>query len=208
MNDQPRDDVLAAGAVLWRPAATGVETAVVHRPRYDDWSLPKGKLESGESMEQAAIREIREETGVSARLGPWLCDVRYTVVEGRKLVRYWSAQAVESSDFVPGREIDELRWVTPEAATGLLSYARDVKVVERFGELGPPTSVVLLVRHAKAGSRQDWRDMFPEHVIRPVMEHPYMITGNTLTFFQGGLPKAITGSVYASYDLPASVAAA
>ena len=190
VNDQPRDDVLAAGAVLWRPAATGVELAwpqspgspasearggraegslltiaLVHRPRYDDWSLPKGKLDPGESMEQAAVREIREETGVTARLGPWLCDVRYTVVEGRKLVRYWSAEEVESSDFVPGREIDELRWVTPEAAVDLLSHARDVEVVERFGELGPPTSVVLLVRHAKAGSRQDWRD---DDLLRPL----------------------------------------
>jgi len=128
----------------------------VHRPRYDDWSLPKGKLEAGESMAAAAVREVREETGVGARLGSWLQDVRYTVPDGRKLVRYWTAQAATVPDFTPNREVDELRWVFPDAAAALLSYAHDLDVVARFRELGPPTSLLLLVRHAKAGKRDDW----------------------------------------------------
>lgn len=152
------DDVLAAGAVLWRRrSASAVDIALVHRPRYDDWSHPKGKLEHGESMAAAAVREIHEETGVRARLGPWLRDVRYAVADGRKLVRYWAAEACSHGDFTPNHEVDELRWVTPDAAAELLSYAHDVDVVERFVELGPPTSVLLLVRHAKAGSRSDWK---------------------------------------------------
>jgi 8-oxo-(d)GTP phosphatase len=163
----PADDVLAAGAVVWRPAAQGVEVGLVHRPRYDDWSLPKGKLHAGESMAAAAVREIREETGIAARLGPWLADVRYAVAEGRKLVRYWSAQACTSSEFTPNHETDQLRWVTPHAAAGLLSYAHDAEVVERFAELGPPTSVLLLVRHAKAGSRVDWDG---DDELRPLSE--------------------------------------
>ena len=150
------DDILAAGAVLWRPSDDGVELALVHRPRYDDWSLPKGKLDAGESMAAAAVREIREETGVSARLGPWLRDVRYTVADGRKLVRYWGAQARSSAEFTPNDEVDELRWVGPDVALKLLSYAHDAEVVERLVELGPPTSVLLLVRHAKAGKQDDW----------------------------------------------------
>jgi len=173
----PDDHILAAGAVLYRgveiasppppgsPASAGsggsaegfrLTMAVVHRPRYDDWSLPKGKLETGESLAAAAVREIREETGVVARLGPWLRDVRYAVADGRKFVRYWAAEARSSADFTPNHEVDELRWVTPDVASGLLSYAHDVDVVTRFVELGPPGSVLLVVRHAKAGSRSDW----------------------------------------------------
>jgi 8-oxo-dGTP diphosphatase len=150
-------EILAAGAVLWRTSDAGVELALIHRPRYDDWSLPKGKLEHGESMAAAAVREIREETGVTARLGPWLRDVRYGVADGRKLVRYWSGQATSSAArFTPNDEVDELRWVDPDTARKLLSYAHDVDVVERLVELGPPTSVLLLVRHAKAGRRGDF----------------------------------------------------
>jgi 8-oxo-(d)GTP phosphatase len=149
----PDGEILAAGAVLWRP---GPEIALVHRPRYDDWSLPKGKLESGESMAAAAVRELQEETGVAARLGAWLRDVRYAVADGRKFVRYWSAEALSSADFTPNDEVDELRWVSPDIAKGLLTYAHDADVVARFAELGPPTSMLLVVRHAKAGSRDSW----------------------------------------------------
>jgi 8-oxo-dGTP diphosphatase len=162
------DEILAAGAVVWRPVADGVEVAVVHRPRYDDWSLPKGKLEGDETMPAAAVREVREEAGVRVRLGPWLRDVRYTVTDGRKRVRYWAAQAYPAgagpgaSDsggpgFVPNEEVDELRWVAPDTAAGLLTHAHDVDVLDRFVELGPPPSVLLLVRHAKAGKRDGWK---------------------------------------------------
>jgi len=149
-------DVLAAGAVLWR--ATGgppVEVALVHRPRYDDWSFPKGKLDVGETLAAAAVREVAEETGFAARLGHALGDVRYTVPEGRKLVRYWAAQALQGR-FVPGRETDELCWLRPDDAGARLSHAHDVDVLRRFAEVGLPTATVLLVRHAKAGSRHGW----------------------------------------------------
>jgi phosphohistidine phosphatase SixA len=112
------------------------------------------------------VREVREETGVDSRLGPWLRDVRYTDPEGRpKLVRYWSAQACTLPDFTPNDEVDVLRWVFPDAASALLSYAHDVEVVERFAALGPPTSVLILVRHAKAGRRDDWDD---DDLLRPL----------------------------------------
>ncbi len=166
------DEILAAGAVVWRPGDGAVRVALVHRPKYDDWSLPKGKLEGDETMPAAAVREVREESGVHVRLGPWLRDVRYTVTDGRKLVRYWAGQVHPTrsgppgsgstgSDpagpgFVPNEEVDELRWVVPDTAAGLLTYAHDVEVLERFVTLGPPTSVLLLVRHAKAGKRDAW----------------------------------------------------
>jgi 8-oxo-(d)GTP phosphatase len=148
-------DVLAAGAVLWRPGVHGVEIALVHRPKYDDWSFPKGKLDAGETMPFAAVREVAEETGQVARLGPLLGDVRYSVPEGGKLVRYWAAEAC-GGEFTPGAETDELRWMDAADAAGLLSYQHDVDVLERFAKIGPPVSVIALVRHGKAGSRSEW----------------------------------------------------
>jgi 8-oxo-(d)GTP phosphatase len=148
-------DVLAAGAVLWRPGTHGIEFALVHRPKYDDWSFPKGKLDSGESMPFAAVREIEEETGQTSRLGPLLGDVRYAVAEGRKLVRYWAAEA-RGGEFTPGSETDELRWLDPASAAELLSYPHDLDILHRFAHVGPPIAVIALVRHGKAGSRNQW----------------------------------------------------
>ncbi|GAA5111119.1 NUDIX hydrolase [Pseudonocardia adelaidensis] len=148
-------DVLAAGAVLWRPGTHGVEIALVHRPKYDDWSFPKGKLDAGETMPFAAVREIAEETGQACRLGPLIGDVRYAVAEGGKLVRYWAAEA-RGGEFTPGAETDELRWLDAPAAAELLSYPHDLGILERFAALGPPVSVIALVRHGKAGSRAQW----------------------------------------------------
>jgi 8-oxo-dGTP pyrophosphatase MutT (NUDIX family)/phosphohistidine phosphatase SixA len=148
-------DVLAAGAVLWRPAGPDVEVALVHRPRYDDWSFPKGKLDTGETMAAAAAREVGEETGFACRLGHLLGEVRYAVDDGHKLVRYWCAQALDGT-FTPGAETDELRWLHPADAAALLSYAHDVEVLHRFTTIGLPTGTLVLVRHAKAGSRSQW----------------------------------------------------
>ncbi len=148
-------DVRAAGAVLWRRAGAGVELALVHRPRYDDWSFPKGHLDRGETMPFAAAREVAEETGFAARLGPVLGDVRYTVPEGDKLVRYWSAEAGPGA-FGANDETDGLAWCAPDDAAALLSYRHDLDVLRRFTAVGTPESVLLLVRHAKAGSRRQW----------------------------------------------------
>lgn len=147
--------ILAAGAVLWRRAGEEVEIALVHRPRYDDWSLPKGKADGGEALPFTAVREIAEETGFEARLRGALGQVRYDVPDGAKTVRYWSAEAGGGA-FVANDETDELRWCTPGAAAELLSYRRDLDVLRRFRTAGVPDSAVLLVRHAKAGSRSQW----------------------------------------------------
>ena len=149
-------DVLAAGAVLWRAGTHGPELALVHRPRYDDWSFPKGKLDAGEAMPFAAAREVSEETGYGCRLGALLGDVEYQVPEGSKLVRYWAAEARGGGEFTPNHETDELRWASAADAAKLLSYQRDLDLLRRFTEVAPPHSVVLLVRHAKAGSRHQW----------------------------------------------------
>jgi 8-oxo-dGTP pyrophosphatase MutT (NUDIX family) len=175
----PAFDVVAAGAVLWRIAAEPVprpasgwapgmdpplELALVHRPRYDDWSLPKGKLEPGESVPAAAVREVAEETGFRARLGARLGQVSYPVPDGAKVVHYWAAEALDGR-FEPTAEVDQLRWLPPDAAFAALSYQRDVEVLSRFAGLGRPDGGIALVRHGKAGSRQSWTG--PDHV-RPL----------------------------------------
>jgi 8-oxo-dGTP diphosphatase len=163
-------DVVAAGAVLWRPPPggdTGLDTsadvAVVHRPRYNDWSLPKGKLERGESAEAAAVREVAEETGILAALGVRLGQSHYRVPQGEKVVHYWSARAHgdPAGGFVPNSEVDQLRWLPAVEADGLLSYDRDREVLARFRAVSPagiPPTPLLLARHAKAGSRETWTD--------------------------------------------------
>ena len=123
--------VQAAGGLLWRRRADGtLEVLVAHRPKYDDWTLPKGKLEPGESHEQAAVREVFEETGLRCRLGRELPATRYHDRHGRpKRVRYWEMEA-EGGEFVPNREVDEVRWVELDAAARLLSYERDRGLLE------------------------------------------------------------------------------
>jgi 8-oxo-dGTP pyrophosphatase MutT (NUDIX family) len=104
--------------------------ALVHRPRYDDWSLPKGKLDPGESFEEAALREVEEETGMRCRLGAELEPVRYQDNKGRpKLVRYWRMEVEHDPGFVPNDEVDKLRWVPPREAAALLTYPHDAELV-------------------------------------------------------------------------------
>jgi 8-oxo-dGTP diphosphatase len=134
-----------------------VEVAVVHRPRYDDWSLPKGKLESDESPRMAASREVREETGARVALGRFLGQTRYRVGRDRKVVDYFAARYV-SGAFTPSEEVDSVRWLSVPAATSLLSYGHDQTVLAAFTALPAALTTLLLVRHAKAGSRSEWQD--------------------------------------------------
>lgn len=130
-------EVLAAGAIVARVGESGgPEILLIHRDRYDDWSFPKGKLDPGESFEDAARREVWEETGVRAELGRELPSIRYEDHKGRsKLVRYWRARvrAYESLDgIVDPDEIDAQRWCAPAAAAELLTYAHDRALLDHF----------------------------------------------------------------------------
>lgn len=104
--------------------------AVVHRPRHADWSLPKGKLDRGETFEEAALREVQEETGVVAALGEELPEVRYEVRGRPKVVRWWRMEVVEEGPFAADDEVDELRWCTLEEARALLTYDHDRDLLE------------------------------------------------------------------------------
>ena len=123
--DPEAAEVKAGGGVVVRHSENGPEVAVVHRPRYDDWSFPKGKLDPGETWEQAALREVEEEIGLRCRLGDELSPTSYRDAKGRaKVVRYWLMEPLDGA-FEPNDEVDEMRWVTPAEAEGLLSYEHD-----------------------------------------------------------------------------------
>ena len=121
-----RRHVRAAGGVIVREDG---QVALIHRPKYDDWSLPKGKLEQDEEWEEAAVREVWEETGIRVALGEELSSVEYTDPKGRpKTVRYWRMEPLEG-EFVPNREVDELRWMPADDAVRCLSYDHDRELV-------------------------------------------------------------------------------
>src|SRR4051794_6355795 len=135
------DVVQAAGGVVWRPGADGaIEVLVVHRPKYGDWSLPKGKLDAGEDHVTAALHEVEEETGFQAELGVELPSTSYRDRHGRpKKVRYWMMR-VGGGKFVPNHEVDKARWLAVEAACDLLTYERDQELLREFARQAPTLS--------------------------------------------------------------------
>jgi 8-oxo-(d)GTP phosphatase len=150
--------ILAAGAVLWRSVdgSSDVEVAIVHRPRYNDWSLPKGKVDPGETEPAAAVREVHEETGHRAHLGRALATVRYPVLQGVKRVRYWAGRDL-GGEFTATAEVDDLVWMPAKDAMGKVSYPHDRKVLRRFTKLPADTKTLLIVRHGTAGSKKRYK---------------------------------------------------
>jgi 8-oxo-dGTP diphosphatase len=135
MVDPEAAEVKAAGGVVWRRAGDTIAIAVAHRPRYDDWSLPKGKLDDGESWEEGALREVREETGMRCSLGAELDPAGYEDRKGRaKVVRYWLMEPEDDVDFTPNEEVDELRWLAPPEAIRELSYPHDRELVRQAAD--------------------------------------------------------------------------
>jgi 8-oxo-dGTP diphosphatase len=131
--DPEAAQVKASGGVVCRRADGGLQVALVHRPRYDDWSFPKGKLDKGESWEDAALREVEEEIGVRCRLGAELPPTSYKDPKGRdKVVRYWLMEPLDG-EFEPSDEVDEMRWVSPADAERLLSYEHDRELLREVG---------------------------------------------------------------------------
>jgi 8-oxo-(d)GTP phosphatase len=154
--------VRGAGGIVSRSLPGGaVEIALVHRPGYDDWTLPKGKLDPGEAEEAAALREVEEETGLRCRLEQWLGTTRYVDHKGRRKVSHYWLMRPLSGHFAPNREVDELRWLLPSKAADLMTYEHDRALIGRLsGRIDLPARPhlrsVYLVRHAKAGVRGEW----------------------------------------------------
>ena len=151
--------IVAAGGVVWRRDLDGeVEVLLVHRPRYDDWSLPKGKLEEGEGLISCAYREVLEETGLSVKLGPYVGSVEYFVPDGLKHVAYWSASLIEdNSSFHPNDEVDRIIWLDLESAVLKATRDSDRSILERFGVTPYDSSALIMLRHGKALERAEWQ---------------------------------------------------
>lgn len=158
---EPRD-VRAAGAVVTRKGGRKEwEVLLVHRPKYDDWSFPKGKLDPGEHEVTAAAREVAEETGLDVRLGPALTSQRYRMSNGRyKRVDYWTAKVLGSDDvsgYRPNAEIDSVEWVPWKAAMTRLTYPHDRDTLAEAHPLRRRTHALVVLRHGKARARGGWR---------------------------------------------------
>jgi 8-oxo-(d)GTP phosphatase len=166
-------EMLAAGAVVSRK---GPEVLLVHRPKYDDWSFPKGKLDPGEHQTSAAVREVAEETGLDVRLGPPLTSQRYVVGNGRRVdkrVYYWAARVVSGDDvstYQPNEEIDEVAWIGLDKAAKRLTYRRDRDTLEEFQRFRRKSHPLIILRHGKAVPRKSWSKDDRERPLQEVGE--------------------------------------
>ena len=158
--------VVAAGAILWRLEKGELKLAIIHRSRYDDWSWPKGKIDKGETVAEAAVREIREETGLRVALGTYLAEINYKLPNGdKKQVHYWAAKvsdkALAESKFKPSEEVAKVDWKTAQQARKLLSYEFDEQPLNALLDLFErgllDTKPLIVLRHAKAMARADWK---------------------------------------------------
>jgi len=164
-------DVVAAGAVVTRKGPRGREVLLVHRPKYDDWSFPKGKQDPGEHVTATAVREVLEETGVEVRLGRPLRPQLYAVSGGRaKTVHYWVGHVVGDDDlssYQVNDEVDDLGWFPPGEAKKRLTYLDDIDLLEQYDAMPKRTSALIVLRHAKALKRSEWDGPDPK---RPLTE--------------------------------------
>jgi 8-oxo-dGTP diphosphatase len=150
--------IRAAGAVAWRPGPDGDEVLLVHRAKYDDWSLPKGKQELEEPLAVTAVREVLEEAGATIAVGRRLAPVRYKVNGNPKQVDYWVAEVIAADESaVPNHEVDAVAWLTVPEALKRVSYKQDVAVLIDFAAGPADTVPLILLRHAKALPRSDWK---------------------------------------------------
>mgnify|MGYP000524490299 FL=1 len=162
--------IRAAGALLWREVdSRNLEIALIHRPRYDDWSLPKGKIEGGETALQCAYREVFEETGIKASLTRQLGTVEYEESGELKRVIFWSAHcSLDTGTFVVNEEVDELVWFTPEDALVKATHDSDRQIIYSFQAQEPRTDTLIILRHTKALERGDWDEVDSERTLNEV----------------------------------------
>ena len=187
-------EVRAAGGIVWRNADDNVEILLIHRDRYGDWTLPKGKLDKGETDLEAGLREVHEETGMICKPGVPIGTMRYGLASGEiKRIHYWSME-VTSGSFSPNDEVDEIVWATPAVAGRILTYQRDRDLVaslqDNWWQL---TGRIYLVRHARAGRRKDWRG---DDVKRPLSNRGWEQAREIGTFLADAQVERLITSSY------------
>ena len=160
--------IIAAGAVVWRRNKSDeVEIAIIHRPKYDDWSFPKGKADISEEVIACAHREVLEESNLDTQFGPYLGDVEYMTSDGAKRVFFWSAKVINEYPFTPNSEVDKIEWVSIKEACHFLSYDEDREILDEFINRERYTSTLILLRHAKAVKRSEWNDYDLDRPLSP-----------------------------------------
>ena len=186
--------VRAAGGLVLRRAGDGLEVLLVHRPAYDDWSLPKGKLDADEGDTDGALREVEEETGLRCVLGREAGTTEYVDSRGRpKQVRYWTMVA-PGLEPAAANEVDEVRWAALGAAAALLDYAHDRELLRELEQLaGRQRERVFVVRHAKAGSREKWDGRDEQ---RPLTKSGWRQSVALANWLAGERPAALLTSPY------------
>jgi len=162
--------IRAAGALLWRETQErAIEIALIHRPRYDDWTLPKGKIEEGETALQCAYRELVEETGIKASFTRQLGSIDYMENGEGKRVIFWAAHcALNASTFIANEEVDQLRWLPSEEAIELSTYQSDREMIANFQSQEQRTDTLIILRHAKALERGDWDEPDSQRTLNEV----------------------------------------
>lgn len=180
-------EIPAAGVVVFREHDDRPEVVLVHRPKYDDWSFPKGKVDPGETVPVAAIREVREETGLRVALGRPLRSQRYRVEAGQKVVHYWVGRTAAGADddvdgYQVNDEIDDVAWLPVEEARARLTYAHDRATLEQAVDVRHPTTPLVVLRHASAVGRSAWS--------RADQERPLDDTGRAQAVTLAGLLMA------------------
>jgi 8-oxo-dGTP diphosphatase len=149
--------IQAAGAIVWRNNKDKTEVVIIHRPKYDDWSFPKGKVEINESLIACAHREVLEETNIQTEFGAFLGDIEYLTPDGKKHVFFWAAKAINQNNFTPNSEVDQIKWVEVKKVKELLTLETDKKILAQFIKLDFDTKPFILLRHAKAITRDEWQ---------------------------------------------------
>ncbi|MEN9605930.1 MAG: hypothetical protein RJB29_804 [Actinomycetota bacterium] len=150
--------ISAAGAVVWRKHKDNfTEVAIIHRPKYDDWSFPKGKIEVGESLIACAHREVLEETNLQTEFGPHLGQVEYFTPDGLKKVTYWSAKVIVEKPFRANTEVDQLKWIPITKVIEVLTNETDKEIFDKFVKVKFNSKPFILLRHAKAITRDEWQ---------------------------------------------------
>jgi len=191
--------IFAAGAVIWRRNKKKVEIALVHRPRYDDWSLPKGKQDPGEAMIACAYREVIEETNLKVAFGPYIGDTEYFVADGLKKVHYWSARLDDNSpEFHPNDEVDLLEWHSIESALDKATRDSDREIIEKFVTVPFDSYPLIMLRHAKALAREEWQG---EDEDRPLQQLGQQQARRALSIYQVyGLTQIHTSDAVRCHD--------
>ena len=162
--------IRAAGALLWRETADlSIEVALIHRSQYSDWTLPKGKIEGGETALQCAYRELMEETGIKASFTRQLGTVQYDENEQRKRVIFWAARcSMDTGIFTANKEVDQLKWLNPEEALTQATHETDRQIIENFLGQEQHTDTLIILRHTKALERGDWDEEDSERTLNEV----------------------------------------